>query len=82
MKGDRVFEPVPIDEVPKGSTWAKKQKANGIFHARINARGYEQKDGKLDLRKLSTFKEVQVAVTTENFTQQEKQFLALHSFKD
>ncbi len=27
-------------------TWAMKKKANGTYHARMNARGYEQVDGK------------------------------------
>jgi hypothetical protein len=45
-----VFEPVPIENVPKDakvltSTWAMKKKANGVYRARITARGYEQVKG-------------------------------------
>lgn len=41
---------IPKEEVPEGetvlsSTWAMKKKANGLCRARINARGYEQRDG-------------------------------------
>lgn len=50
MQKHRVWEPVPIKELPKGSkvltsTWAMKKKANGTYRARMNARGYEQIDG-------------------------------------
>jgi hypothetical protein len=45
-----VFEPVPRSGLPDGakiltSTWAMKKKANGVFRARLTARGYEQVDG-------------------------------------
>ena len=45
-----VFEAVPKDKLPKGSkvlanTWAMKPKANGDYRARLNARGFEQKEG-------------------------------------
>ena len=50
MDENDVFEEIPRNNVPEGakvltSTWAMKKKANGNFRARINARGYEQKDG-------------------------------------
>ena len=43
--------PVPRSQVPSGSkimttTWAMKKKTNGKFRGRLNARGYEQIDGK------------------------------------
>ena len=46
----KVFQPVKMKDVPKGSkflttTWAMKKKANGTFRARMNMRGYEQEDG-------------------------------------
>ena len=46
----KVVKPVPIEEVPEGAsimstTWAMKLKANGDHRARINARGFEQKEG-------------------------------------
>jgi hypothetical protein len=42
---------VPHEAAPKGnkvltSTWAMKKKASGTYHARLNARGYEQVAGK------------------------------------
>jgi hypothetical protein len=45
-----VFKPVPRSSLPDGakiltSTWAMKKKANGVFGARLTARGYEQVDG-------------------------------------
>jgi hypothetical protein len=45
-----VFKVVTYKDVPKGSkiltsTWAMKKKASGIYHAQINARGYEQVNG-------------------------------------
>ena len=51
MKKFLVWEEVPRSLVPKQakiltSTWARKKKANGTFRARLNARGYEQVDGK------------------------------------
>lgn len=50
MEEHDVFKAVPIDEVPKGakilsSTWAMKKKSNGTYRPRLNARGYEQRDG-------------------------------------
>jgi hypothetical protein len=41
---------VPKESVPQGekiltSTWAMKKKSNGVYRARLNARGYEQVDG-------------------------------------
>jgi hypothetical protein len=50
FKKYKVFRPVKIEDVPKGSkflttTWAMKKKANGTFRARMNMRGYEQEDG-------------------------------------
>jgi hypothetical protein len=50
MMKHKVWEPVPIEELPKDSkvltsTWAMKKKANGTFRARLNARGYDQIDG-------------------------------------
>jgi Reverse transcriptase (RNA-dependent DNA polymerase) len=50
MVKNKVWEAVPKSSVPKGakiltSTWAMKKKASGVYHARLNARGYEQIDG-------------------------------------
>ena len=50
MDTNDVFEETSRNNVPKGakvltSTWAMKKKANGKYRARLNARGYEQKDG-------------------------------------
>jgi hypothetical protein len=49
MTDNKVFQPVPIDEIPEGtkimtSAWAMKKKSNGRYRARINARGFEQVD--------------------------------------
>jgi hypothetical protein len=49
MKMHKVFDEVPMDEVPEDTTiltltWAMKKKANGTFRARLNARGFEQVD--------------------------------------
>ena len=46
----KVFEPIKIEDVPKNAkiltnTWACKMKSNGTYRARLNMRGYEQKDG-------------------------------------
>ena len=46
----KVWKRIKKDLVPKGAkilstTWAMKKKSNGVFRARINARGYEQVDG-------------------------------------
>ena len=51
MQKHKVWEAVPHEALPKGnkimtSTWAMKKKANGTYHARMNARGYEQVAGK------------------------------------
>ena len=50
MEKHGVFEEVPRSKVPPGAkilstTWAMKQKANGVKRARMNARGFEQVDG-------------------------------------
>jgi hypothetical protein len=50
MVNSSVFKATPLDEVPDDATiltetWAMKKKANGIFRARVTARGYEQIDG-------------------------------------
>ena len=37
---------IPKDVKILTSTWAMKKKANGVFRARLNARGFEQVDGK------------------------------------
>ena len=46
----QVFKEVPRSSIPDDakvltSTWAMKKKANGVYRARLNARGYEQVDG-------------------------------------
>jgi hypothetical protein len=50
MVNNKVWTPVPIDKIPEGtkimtSAWAMKKKSNGIYRARVNARGFEQIDG-------------------------------------
>ena len=50
FKKYKVFKPVKKEEVPKdakilSTTWAMKKKSNGTYRARMNMRGYEQKDG-------------------------------------
>lgn len=45
-----VFEPVPVNKIPAdtkviSSTWAMKKKSNGVYRARLAARGFEQIDG-------------------------------------
>jgi hypothetical protein len=50
MIKNKVWKAVPKTSVPKEatiltSTWAMKKKASGVYHARLNARGYEQIDG-------------------------------------
>ena len=50
MMKHKVWEPVPIESVPKDlkiltSTWAMKKKVNGMYRARMNAHGYKQVDG-------------------------------------
>ena len=50
MMKHKVWEPVPVENVPKGSkiltsTWAMKKKANRTYRARMNACGYKQVDG-------------------------------------
>jgi hypothetical protein len=51
MLKHNMWKPVLRKDVPEGTkilmlTWAMKKKANGTYHARMNARGYEQVDGK------------------------------------
>jgi hypothetical protein len=51
MLKPNVWKPVLRKNVPERakiltSTWAMKKKANGTYRARMNARGYEQVDGK------------------------------------
>ena len=46
MLKHNVFQPVPVNSVPTdakilSSTWAMKKKSNGVYRARMNARGYE-----------------------------------------
>ena len=46
----KVWKAIPKDKIPSkakvlSSTWACKKKSNGTFRARLNARGFEQKDG-------------------------------------
>ena len=50
FKDSEAWVAMPRDQVPKGekiitSTWAMKKKSNGVFRARLNARGFEQIDG-------------------------------------
>jgi hypothetical protein len=50
MLKHNVWKPVLRKDVLEGakiltSTWAMKKKANGTYHVRMNARGYEQVDG-------------------------------------
>jgi hypothetical protein len=50
MLKHNVWNPVPKEDVPDGAkiltfTWAMKKKAIGMYHARMNARGYEQVHG-------------------------------------
>jgi hypothetical protein len=50
MSKSNVFKVVPYKNVPKGSKiltsmWAMKKKASGVYHAQMNARGYEQVNG-------------------------------------
>jgi hypothetical protein len=50
MIKNKVWKAVPKASVPKEatiltSTWAMKKKASGVYHVRLNARGYEQIDG-------------------------------------
>jgi hypothetical protein len=45
-----VFKATPREEVPDDATiltetWSMKKKSNGVFRARVTARGYEQIDG-------------------------------------
>eukprot|EP00957_Ditylum_brightwellii_P013986 1055415-Ditylum_brightwellii.AAC.1 len=49
MEKHKVFKPVLRTKLPKNtkvvtSTWAMKKKANVTYQARLNARGYEQRD--------------------------------------
>ena len=46
MMKHKVWEPMPIEDVPKDSkilmlTWAMKKKVNRMYRARMNACGYE-----------------------------------------
>ena len=50
MVENGVFEAVPVTEVPKwakimSSIWNMKKKLNGVYQARVTARGFEQLDG-------------------------------------
>ena len=50
MQDNGVFEAIPIAQVPIDadvidSTWAMKKKANGVYHARLAARGFKQRAG-------------------------------------
>ena len=50
MVANKVFKTVSHPEVPPDatiltSTWTMKKKANGTFHAHVNAHGFEQIDG-------------------------------------
>uniref|UniRef100_A0A7S2KWV0 Integrase catalytic domain-containing protein n=1 Tax=Leptocylindrus danicus TaxID=163516 RepID=A0A7S2KWV0_9STRA len=50
MDKNIAFEETTRSSIPEGakvltSTWTMKKKANGKYRARLNARGYEQKDG-------------------------------------
>lgn len=50
MVKHKVWEAVERNSVPKGakiitSTWAMKKKSNGVFRARLAARGFQQQDG-------------------------------------
>ena len=50
FKKTKVDRPVPRSNVPRWakiltSTWAMKKKPNVVFRARLNARGFEQRDG-------------------------------------
>ena len=47
---NEVYKLVPIEDVSEGThvmttTWACKKKANRVFRARLNVRGYEQIPG-------------------------------------
>jgi hypothetical protein len=51
MTNHKAWEEHDINTLPKGtkiitSTWAMKKKASGTYQARLNARGFEQLDGK------------------------------------
>jgi hypothetical protein len=51
MTKNNAWVAVLMENIPKGekiisSTWAMKKKSNGVYRARLNARGYEQVDGK------------------------------------
>jgi hypothetical protein len=50
MVNAHVFKVTPLKDVPKDAiilteTWAMKKKSNGVFRARLTARGFEQVDG-------------------------------------
>ena len=51
MRDHKAWQEVDQNAIPKDtkiitSTWAMKKKANGTYRARLNARGFEQVDGK------------------------------------
>ena len=51
MKDHGVFQPVTQKDLKAGtkiisSTWSMKKKSNGVFRARMVARGFEQIPGK------------------------------------
>ena len=50
MEKYSVWTPRKLKDLPRGSkvitsTWAMKKKANGMYRARLNARGYKQVEG-------------------------------------
>jgi hypothetical protein len=50
MRTNNVWKAVPIKDVGNDATilsskWVMKRKANGVFKARLTARGFEQRDG-------------------------------------
>ena len=46
MKANDVWKPVPRkDATVLSNKWVMKRKANGVFKARLAARGFEQRDG-------------------------------------
>jgi hypothetical protein len=51
MVKHKVWEAIPCEDMQQGnkiptSTWAMKKKVDGTYHARLNARAYEQISGK------------------------------------
>ena len=50
MLDNSVFEPVKIDDLPKGTKlidtmWAMKTKSSGVLRGRVNVRGFKQVEG-------------------------------------